>query len=540
MLFWLSASVAVAQERWEESGEIESAEVVIEKDRAIELPFQSRNFEKIPPVPTETGGIRQDYAFPSLDLTIPFTSVDIKALKLQQEPLEKYHNNLVKLGYGNYNSPLAELYLYSKQNERYLVGLQARHLSFGKGPVDGKNSASSESLFKIDGSHFGKRGTVSADAYYGLQGWRFYGYDPALAVTEGEDSLRRSFNRYGASLSLTNAADATALAIKSSVAFRGQNDNLDMSENWLSVNTTLTLPLQDHLKGRLDVFGDLIGFTDSLSVGRQRIGVTPSVVFDGEKYEVTAGLRYVYQSDTAVAASQVYPVLRGTYQLTSFVAGFAEVSGNNQLHTWQSQTARNPYLAPGADIHNSNKILYAELGAKGDIAFVSYRAGYARSVYKEFGVFLNAADDPARFLIQYDTGNFKVSDFFLEADFYAGSSLTLGADANFYTYTSDTFEQPWHLPRYKAGINVNYLAFDKIKARMGMIYMGGIVGYDTQAGQSRELKAAVDLFVDLDYFLSNRAGIFLQFHNLANQSYELVSNYPVRGLTAKAGFSYSF
>lgn len=529
-----------AQEQWEESGEIEAAEVIVEKDREIELPFQARSFEKIPPVPVETGGIRQNYAFPALDISLPATVVDIKALKLQNEPLEKYYGNLLRLGYGNYSSPLAELYVYTKRNKNYLAGVQARHLSFGKGPVDGRNSASGETMLKGEASFFGKKVSAGGNAYYNLSRWNFYGYDPAISVTEGEDSLKRTFNKYGVTLKVSNEASISDLKASGDLAFRGQSDNLGVDENWLMLRTDLSISLQPALTGQLAVFADVVGYVDSLTTSRQRLGVEPSVVFSGDKYDVTAGLRYVYQSDSLVPASQLYPVILGNYQFSKTFSLFGELSGNSQFNTWQGLTSQNPYLATGVDIHNTNQILNLDLGVKGNLSFASYQAGFSREVFKEYALFINSPEDVSRFLVAYDSANFKVSEFFASADFYAGSSVTIGLQTNFYAYTTDTFDQAWHLPVYKVGLSGSFLAFNKIRAKAGATFLGGIKAYDWALAQSKELKPAVDAYVDLDYLLTDRAVIFLQFHNIAAQQYQMLSNYPVRGLTVKAGFSYSF
>ncbi|CAD5278090.1 putative TonB-dependent receptor [Imperialibacter sp. EC-SDR9] len=531
---------AWSQEQWEEAGEIQEAEVVIEKDREIVLPFQPRSFEKIPPVAIETGGIKQEYVFPALDVTVPPTTVDIKALKLQAEPLEKYYGNLVKLGYGNYNSPLGELYLYNKRNKQYLAGFQAKHLSFGKGPVDGRNSASGETLLKGEASYFGDGFTASGDAYYKLSRFNFYGYDPSVSVTEGEDSLKRNFNKYGVSVNIDNSSSESDISISGGLAYNGQSDNLDISENWVKVNADLSMELQSALTGHVGVFADLIGYKDSLSTSRQRIGLEPSVVYTGDNYQVSAGIRYVYQSDSLVPASQVYPVLKGKYQFGKSFGIFGELSGNSQLNTWQGMSARNPYLAQGVDIHNSNNILNLGLGAQGNLAFMSYKVGLSQKVFKQFGVFLNSPDDPSKFILAYDTANFKVLDLYMASDFYLGSSINLGLQVNYYNYSSDTFEEAWHMPGYRIAFNGSFLAFNKMRTKAGLAYLGGIKAYDWNLGQSEELKAATDVYIDLDYLLSERATIFLQFHNLANQQYQLLSNYPVRGLTFKAGFSYSF
>jgi len=531
---------AIAQQQWEEAGEIENAEVIIEKDREIELPYQPRNFDKVPPVNISTSGIKQEYAFPSLSLAVPSTTADIKALKLQEEPLDKYYGNLARLGFGNYMSPLAELYLYTKRNENYLAGVQARHLSFGRGPVDGRNSASSATEIKAEGSFFSDKITGGGDASFGRLGWNYYGYDPTLGVAEGEDSLRHVFNKYGASFHVSNAPSEAGIKAQVRADFKGQNDNFDVSESWLALDSRLEKELENGIFAHLGVFADFIGYNDVTSVGRQRVGVEPTVSYKKDEYTIDAGIRYVYQSDTAVSPSQVYPLVTGTYTFSPALKVVGELSGNSRLNTWQSSTAANPYMGKGLDIHNTNEFLHVGLGASGGTSFMSYQIGFHRRVLKEFGLFVNSESDPSKFILVYDTANFKISEFYGQADFYAGSSLTVTAGFRAFGYDSDTFMDVWHLPGYQLMLSGSYLAFNKVRTKAGLTYMGGIKGWDTQLRQTKELAPGADIFLDVDYLLSERATIFVRFNNIVNQNYEMLSNYPVRGLVVRAGFSYSF
>ncbi len=541
--FFIFAAVApiFAQETWDDtgvSGEIEDAEVVIEKDREIELPFQLRSFEKIPPSTQNAGGLRQDYTFTNLNVQVPSSKVDIKALKLEEEPLEKYYGNMVKLGYGNYASPLAELYMYNKRNQQYLYGVQAKHLSFGKGPVDGKNSASGETSVKAEASYFGKGATVGGSAFYRLSNWHYYGYNPGAEVDR--DTLLHRFNRYGAAVSLDNAASDGDFDFDANLSFTGQTDNFDVSENWSSLESSLSFPVQDLYSINLGVAGDLIGYTDSVATTRQRVAVEPSVGYALDKLSVTVGFRYIYQSDTALPASQLYPLIKAGYNISNSLQLFAGLSGNNQMVTWQSLTDRNPYLGRLNDIHNANLLLNLEGGISGSTSFLSYKAGFSRSVYKQYAFFVNGQDDPSKFMLVYDSTNFKVLDMYGEAELYLASSLSVRTALHSYSYASGTFDNVPHLPAYKVTADLNYLFFNKVRARAGATFMGGIKGYDTVLNESRNLKPATDVYLHLDYLLSDRVNIFFNLHNVANQQYELLSNYPVRGFTFKAGFSYSF
>jgi len=70
--------------------------------------------------------------------------------------------------------------------------------------------------------------------------------------------------------------------------------------------------------------------------------------------------------------------------------------------------------------------------------------------------------------------------------------------------------------------------------------LGGIKGINLQSGTTRELDTIFDVNVKVDYLFSPRFSVFLIGKNLVSQKYERYLNYPVRGLTAIGGITYSF
>ena len=122
--------VASAQEQWGE-GEVEDAVVVIEKERKITLPFASRRFEKVPPLPSAT----KDYNLSYTLRPIPFSSQPIqprmRVLTIKQENLSRINGNFVKAGFGNYLTPYLDANIGNGRNAESSYGVKATHLSSG-------------------------------------------------------------------------------------------------------------------------------------------------------------------------------------------------------------------------------------------------------------------------------------------------------------------------------------------------------------------------------------------------------------------------
>src|SRR5688572_27886184 len=110
-VFLLGSSDARAQDpkkQWTEDGEIENVEIEIVKEREITLPQANRNFEKIPPRASEPIKPPITYDFKSFSFQAPQINAQIRPLKLKQENPSNVYGGFVRVGYGNYVSPLLE------------------------------------------------------------------------------------------------------------------------------------------------------------------------------------------------------------------------------------------------------------------------------------------------------------------------------------------------------------------------------------------------------------------------------------------------
>ena len=155
-LFLLLPCLAVAQEQWESEGEIENVEIEIIKERQIVLPKANRNFEKVPPRPVEPIRPEITYEFTNLKFTTSDFNPQIRPLKLKQEEIGKIYGNYISAGLGNYSSPYLEGWFTSKRDKNQFYGAHIYHHSFGKGPVDDKNSASTNSTISVFGKAYSK------------------------------------------------------------------------------------------------------------------------------------------------------------------------------------------------------------------------------------------------------------------------------------------------------------------------------------------------------------------------------------------------
>src|SRR5690554_6737871 len=121
----IQTSVANAQDtQAQERGEIKDAEFIIRKDRVLTLPKQPRVFERTPVLPsTQSKG---SYTYQVRDFFLDLKPLITEAKPAQrsfQSKRNRLFHNYAKIGYGNYQSPLAELYVNNVESDYLNYGV---------------------------------------------------------------------------------------------------------------------------------------------------------------------------------------------------------------------------------------------------------------------------------------------------------------------------------------------------------------------------------------------------------------------------------
>ena len=146
-----------------------------------------------------------------------FTPQKISAATVKGEALKPLNTGFVKVGYGNYISPFAELYINSKRQKNYSLGIAAHHhSSFGKikNYLDQKiYSGYDDSRIEAFGKKLFAKSVLSGKVYFSSNGINYYGYDPKVYgntdtinwdtfdyVDTRDEVEKQRFNRVGANM----------------------------------------------------------------------------------------------------------------------------------------------------------------------------------------------------------------------------------------------------------------------------------------------------------------------------------------------------
>ncbi len=545
---------AQEKEPWEKEGgqgEITDVEIEIVKDRKITLPRATRNFEKIPPRPFEPIKPEITYEFKNFQFTTPSYRPAIRPLKLKQEELSKIYGNYISGGLGNYGSFYLEGSVTTKRDKDKFFGAHLYTRSFGNGPVQDKNSASSTTNLQLFGKATGKVITVSGDGNYDVRSGYFYGYTPG-AIEVNRDRIRQVYTTYGLNVGIENTKVSDFnYSLKGGYSYL--QDFYHAREGEASLAFSSAYALDDKTKVLINADYYLINRKDSLvNTTRHLFKLKPAYQFSPvEKLLLTLGANVVVASDVYPGSKDfhLYPNFKAQYELSPSMEVYGIITGDMDKVDLHSISAENMWVNSNIGILNTNRSLEFKAGLHGKIGRkVAVGAGFSAAALKNFYFYgTNSANvNPVNqsvpvpittFYPVYD-GNTRRINPFAEVSYAEAETFKLSVRGDYFNYSTDDLPGPSQRPTYRLSTSSLWNMFDKITLEAGFIAQGGMKLYTTTG--SIDIDAAFDLNFKGRYFFSKQFSAFVTMNNMLSNKYPLYFNYPARGFQVLGGVSWSF
>ncbi len=542
-----------AQDNWEtpKTSEMEDSQIIIEKNRQIDLPRATRNFRQIPKIKKDSVNIPVDFTIKEFQPTLNSIKPRIRVLTVKDERLEKLYANQVRAGLGNYGATYLEAFLANKRNSNQSYGLHVLHESFARGAVDKNNSGSGYQKIQPYGKYITDQFVVEADAFYDRHNNYLYGYDSALTEVD-RDSIQRTFHTIGTHISLKDRNTDNDYNYGLSIDAYQLYTNYNSSEGAVAYHLTNEMDLSDNFKAYFNSNGffSKYQFRDKArSNNRNLFRIQPGIVYSSGKIDIKGGFNFVYENDTLQNMNRlhVYPDLSIKYRLLPNVSAMAGLRGDVKAVRLRDLLIENPYLTDSVTL--SHTLMPFELYGNIQGSFknmLGFDAGFSiASVRNNYG-FIRLPNDQARFEPLYFDGNNT------EINIYTGLSSQLNKDWNmsirgdyYYFNISQGINMPYR-PNFTLRFNTDYLIAEKLTVGLTGYMQGKMKpGYPLQPEfilerQEVEIPAIFDFGIKFNYKLSERSSVFLNANNLISKEYEYYLNYPNRGFQLLGGFIYSF
>ncbi|MEQ9298101.1 MAG: TonB-dependent receptor [Cyclobacteriaceae bacterium] len=522
-------------------GAIEEVQVIIEKDREIILPFANRYFEKVnlENSTIQPGSLQFDFeerTFEPGRIEVGFTP---QSYQTQSRTLS--NQSFIKLGYGNYGSPLLQANAYTNTSSDWLLGVDLDHLSFGSGAVDDENSAGGRSALNLTGSRMSENSTFTGRLGYNTRNGYYYGY-PEETIINDRDSIEQIFNEFRLGLDWSGrVAEEGSLSLVAD--FNLINDEYDVSENKFSAGIKTALPLTDMLNLELGLSGVLSQYTNGIGDYKRNLyTIQPGVAYQNEalKLKVGAQLAIVDEDSSLNENFNIYPDVRLDYNVSEVVNFYVGVGGGIRQQYFESRARENFFIGDSTNIQHASEQWQGFVGIAANSQKLSFDLNARYGQIDNMGYFVNRASNPSEFDLIYDTGITGLLTIGATVGYAINDNIIAELGAKFYNYSTDSLPVPYHVPELEAFFNIKTKLADQWTLGVQGQFMGGVTGANLVEDTSFDLDAFFDLSVELDYQIDEHWGAFIMVDNVLSQDYSRYYRYPNRQLMAKLGVSYSF
>ena len=530
----------------QQRGEVQDQEFVIRKDRVLTVPVQPRSFERIPILPTPKSTANFNYLVKPFFLNLPPLEIAPEA-SLKQFPRtnEELFPGFVRVGYGNYASPILEARYNLWEDGDYNIGAKIKHEGFYTGPIGGKNSAENHTTVGLDGTLFKDYFELYGHVDYKRDLYNFYGYDPENLLLQDFTSPQNIFNTFKVKAGISNLEKMSDLNYDANLNVRLFNDSFMAVENEVGINGRADFWYNENLRTAVDANLSLTTPSDEFyrDINRNYFKIKPYVEYRRQGLSVLAGANIVFENDNTTNKKSdfhIFPAITGSYMLNEAFGVYAGVEGDVNRKTYYDFVMENPFLGPSDKLLNTIQNFVASAGVKGTInAEFTYEAGVNVGKYANMHFFTTSPSDSLRFNLVYDSDT-RVINYTASVGWEYQDWYKLTGSVNYYQYTLNDLSAAFHRPEWELSLGNTFKPTEKFLINANINAMGGIVAYKPTLDVTETLPTILDLNLKLDYKINNQISVFAVGNNLLNQSNQRFLNYPVRGIQGIGGLTIKF
>ncbi len=516
-----------------------------------------------------------NYSIFSVPVASTFTPAKGKASGVEKTPPPTLYNSYASIGLGNYNNALVDFYTSREFNRgEDLLDFGLTHNS-SRGDLDSTPLDTDFYDTKLSASYAKKDRYMDWGANIGLQHqlYNWYGIQSELFTEDEINAMDETQNYFNAEAKANfNMEDSPFKS--GTVMLRRFWDATKSAENRAVINPTFELPITEELitiAAKVDYVGGSFEngtITEGVNEGEKKYsnlqaGVNPSLLILRDDLTVNLGANIVYGLDIENSDSNfyIYPVVTASYRLLDEnVIAYGGIEGELKQNSYHDFVDENPYVSPTLNIEPTDQQYEGYVGLKGQLTSNigynikgSYMAENRKPLFYQNSVNTDRTDEKSyyygnSFQVFYD--DVKTLGVFGEINVDVNRNFSLGANAEFYDYDTETDNPAWNLPSIKGSLYMDYQITDQWYMGANLFYVGERDALTSVALTNNvppvisytpiTLDGFFDANAHVGYRFNDQLSIFVKASNIANNNYQRWANFRVQGFQALAGVSYKF
>ena len=498
---------------------------------------------------------------PAVDVSIipsrietTFDVKEIKPAKIVANPLDKLYNSFIRVGGGNYLSPLLEFNIHNLRSKDYVYGGYAYHKSASpKLELENGDKVSAKSgktQFGAYGKMFFDEVTLDGDLQFNARRINRYGYNTLLhadTFPNIPDWDKQVYNEFNLTTKLhDNSTDSLDFH------YGLQMDGYYYYDTEVNRNRET----MGHIGGTASQMfkGFKIGANVDFNYYQKKLKdrkpdnavwkINPYVQKKKHEWEFSIGMNLVNDRDTN-SRWHFYPdAYLKFFVIQDIIQAYFGVTGNLEVNSFKKITTENPYLTPGYGIWNTNHQLIGYIGLNGRLG---KNGGY------RIDARFDAMDDMYYYVVDHtydadlqNTFWHKVDDtdvirFSSEVFYTPLSNLSFFLKGQVDKYQMVDLEKPWHRPSFNGSFTTRYNYQEKVFGTVEILNVGKRYAPaipNLASSEMTTLDPIWDVNLLLEYKYSKVLTAFVDFHNILGNHYMLWSQYPSQGFNMMLGITY--
>jgi hypothetical protein len=490
---------------------------------------------------------------------------------------ERLYDNYAAVGFGNYSTPFAEIFLHQNRMHETDFGIYAKYISSENG-VDNALLNSGFSNLNVGGYYMKEERyfnwKVGFDVEQNKYNW--YGlpaitFAPAVLNAIEEQQKHKYYALHGEMIF------EDAYLKKAHAKIYSFTDDFKSKELYISLASSLELPLTSISRklNDLDVhtslqymngeFASDYGNTSKEAYSFFNFKVHPVYRFSQNKLKVKLGTKLYLGSDIQNGLTDffIYPDIELSHPLVEDLVNFTLGAGGDlEMNSYKNYSDSNPFVSPTLFMTQTNEQYNVFAGINGKLSSnmtFAIRGSYQKEEDKPLFIRNNSKSDGTVTiansipLLGFEYGNSfnvfydDVKTFTLSAELEVEVSkrLVVGGNAQINSYNLTTQQEAWNLPKIEGTFYGKYKK-DKWYAGADLFFVGerkGVVYNGTFPSAVlgvQSLSSYVDLNLNGGYHFSDMFSAFIKFNNVLNTDYQRFSNFTVQGFQVLAGVTYKF
>lgn len=492
----------------------------------------------LPKINTSEKPIAQKYSFSDHFSSLKYKPEDLRPVKYSPASAGNESLGYLKVGFGNYLTPVVKFGIANKDQSKFSAGLNADfiHSKAKKTAFQQYHELGVEGYgeYHFDNLTVGAKVGLEHDQYY------LYGMTPeeAEGISDKKDISRQYtipkfglyfFNHRANKWDLNFAGNFDVEIAKTDFDNDGYNINYDLH--------AFREFKGDKYKVGLDVDGQLTSNVNPIDTYRRNaVAFQPYGGIKTDIWKLTLGPVLIIDDGDVF----VLPYIKNQIKvkedyLVIYNEWKSQIGYNNLIRVHQM----NPFISNTIDYHHYRFQERTILGVRGALPMgISYDAKFGHNVWSNVPLFANDTNDFKQFVQVYEE---KMTAWVGHVELGYEKPQQYGAKVAFDYNSYSTTHQlaAWHMPEYKFSLAGNYTWDEKLNVTAEVITLGGIKVRNPQLGVEK-LSPQVDINLAANYQLNKNIGFFVELNNLLNNRQPRWNQYERFGFQGIGGVKVIF